>query len=68
MNKEGLAIENLIEKANEKFSPEKYDSHHIYKSLSYFEEADDEPMPEMIKEVDWGQVKSFFIDRVEDKL
>lgn len=34
---------------------------HILKSLSYFETAENTPMPKMLKEVDWREVKKFFV-------
>ncbi|MGH7596450.1 MAG: nucleotidyl transferase AbiEii/AbiGii toxin family protein [bacterium] len=33
---------------------------HVKKSLTYFVDADGDPMPEMIKRVDWKKVKEFF--------
>ena len=36
----------------------------VYKSLSYFEDAEIEPMPRMIKEVTWNEVKSRIISEV----
>lgn len=36
----------------------------VYKSLCYFEDADIEPMPKMLKEVDWQFVKSSLVEEV----
>lgn len=33
----------------------------VLKSLSYFEDADREPSPELYEEVDWGEIKSHII-------
>jgi hypothetical protein len=33
---------------------------HLLKSLTYFEDAQQEPMPKMLKKVDWTEVKRFF--------
>lgn len=33
---------------------------HLIKSLAYFVDAEGEPMPQMLVEVDWSQVKGFF--------
>jgi len=33
---------------------------HVKKSLTYFGDADGDPMPEMIKPVDWKKVRAFF--------
>jgi hypothetical protein len=39
---------------------------HILKSLSYFESAERMPMPKMLKEVNWREVKEFFIKEAKD--
>lgn len=39
---------------------------HIEKSLIYFEDADEEPMPEMLKQVDWEEIKKFFFKEVRN--
>jgi len=33
---------------------------HILKSLTYFEDAEKNPLPKMLKDVDWPEVKKFF--------
>jgi len=35
---------------------------HVIKSLTYFEDAEKDPMPRMIKNVKWEKVKKFFMD------
>lgn len=44
-----------------KFSNSKYDQGHIIKSLTYFDEADSQPMPKMNADFDWEQAKSQLI-------
>lgn len=34
-----------------------YNSYHIVKSLTWFDDAEAEPMPRMIKDVSWSQIK-----------
>ncbi len=46
--------------------PEKYDSfrintYNILKSLTYFEDAEKEPMPRMLVPFNWEECKSFFV-------
>lgn len=36
----------------------KYSSAHIAKSLAYFEDAESEPMPKMLIDISWEEVKS----------
>ncbi len=33
---------------------------HIQKSLVYFNEAEEEPMPQMLKQINWQEVKNYF--------
>ena len=37
---------------------------HIMKSLIYFEDAEPEEMPEMLKEASWGRIKKYFENEV----
>ena len=41
-----------------KYKNIKYNRLHILKSLAYFETADAEPMPVMLKKVEWEEIKS----------
>lgn len=41
-----------------KYADIKYNKLHILKSLAYFEDAENEPMPEMLKQADWKEIKS----------
>jgi predicted nucleotidyltransferase component of viral defense system len=43
-----------------KFSQTNYSIPHILKSLSYFEEAEQDPMPHMLIPLSWEDVKQFF--------
>jgi len=55
----------LFEKKYQRFN---YNLNHILKSLVYFEDAETEPMPEMIIPVKWKDVKSFFQREVKSLL
>lgn len=44
-----------------KFSRAGYSKTHILKSLTYFEDAEKEPMPDMIVNLPWDEVKAFFL-------
>jgi hypothetical protein len=46
--------------------PKKYDArrlntYHILKSLTYFDDAETEPMPRMLVPFDWDECKAFFV-------
>lgn len=47
----------LFEKLEEKYTNLNYDKLHILKSLIYFEDADEQPLPRMHKEVSWKIIK-----------
>lgn len=38
--------------------------HHIIKSLTYFEEAEEDPQPQIFFNADWDQVKKYFLTAV----
>jgi hypothetical protein len=48
----------------QKFSLTPYNNVHILKSLTYFADAELEPMPDMLVSLSWDTVKRFFISEV----
>jgi hypothetical protein len=44
-----------------KFAAQEYDLYHILRSLSYFEDAELEPPPKMLRPANWEQIKKFFL-------
>lgn len=50
----------------EKFKEVQYSAYHIARSLTFFEDADPDPMPEMLANVSWEQVKAFFVDAKDE--
>jgi len=55
-----IGLPDLLELFEKKYEEVNYTMPHILKSLTYFKQADPEPMPEMKKEVEWQEVKDFF--------
>jgi len=55
----GLA--QILEWFKEKFAPANYSSVHILKSLTYFDDAEKDPAPDMLGPFAWEEVKQFFI-------
>jgi len=55
-----LTLEEILKLYDRKFKLLKQNKFHILKSLSYFEDANKEEMPKMIKKVEWSEVKKFF--------
>lgn len=44
-----------------KYGPQRVNAYHVLKSLTWFEDAESEPMPRMLEPFDWEKCKSFFI-------
>lgn len=51
------SLQDVFDFFENKFKGVNYNKLHILKSLTYFEEAEDEPMPIMMEKVGWGEVK-----------
>lgn len=54
----GLA--EILQMFGEKFAKTNYSRIHILKSLSYFIDAEKDPMPQMLAPLDWNEIKQFF--------
>lgn len=57
-----ISFNELFELFEKKYNQIKFNRLHILKSLNYFADADKEPMPVMIKDVSWREVKKYFKD------
>lgn len=53
-------LERFLKLFEKKYQSVHYNKIHILKSLSYFEDAEREPMPKMIVPVSWKEIKNFF--------
>ncbi|MBU2446703.1 MAG: nucleotidyl transferase AbiEii/AbiGii toxin family protein [Bacteroidetes bacterium] len=53
-------LQELLEFFDNKFSQAPYNKIHVLKSLTYFPDAELEPMPDMLVSVSWDSVKQFF--------
>ncbi|RME08795.1 MAG: hypothetical protein D6803_00285 [Anaerolineae bacterium] len=56
----GISPERALEYHRAKYAGLDINQVHLVLSLGYFEEADAEPMPKMLKPVRWEDVKDFF--------
>ena len=57
----GPLLQDFFRMLPEKYGPGKANSYHILKSLTYFEDAEREPMPTMLEPFDWEECKAFFV-------
>ena len=53
-------LKQLLGWFTKKFSQTNYSVLHVLKSLTYFEEAEQDPMPHMLMPLSWEEVKQFF--------
>jgi len=60
-----FSLKELLEFLAKKYDSPSYSEYHILKSLVYFADAEEEPMPEMLSEVSWEEVKTFFQKEVK---
>lgn len=58
--KADYTLEQAVGWFQKKYSILNHNTFHIYKSLAYFKDADEDEMPEMIIETDWGEIKYYF--------
>ncbi|MBU1089410.1 nucleotidyl transferase AbiEii/AbiGii toxin family protein [Patescibacteria group bacterium] len=62
--REKLPLEKIFKLFEKKYAAISFNLLHIKKSLIYFTDADEEPLPQMLKPVSWEKVKRFFTDEV----
>jgi hypothetical protein len=55
---------DLMDLFGQKYREVDYNIVHILKSLTFFEDADKEPLPDMLITISWDEVKSFFAREV----
>lgn len=60
-----ITLDELFEKLEQKYSDVQYNTTHILKSLVYFNDADLQPMPRMIVDADWQNVKESIVIQVQ---
>ena len=63
-----VSLKRLLDLFKKKYKSVDYNMLHILKSLVYFDDAQKEPMPKMIKQVSWQTVREFFIREVRELL
>ncbi len=55
-----LTLREMLPLVERKYERVEYNFTHLLKSLMYFEDAEADPMPEMLKPVSWPDVRHFF--------
>ena len=54
-------LEEYFDLLPKKYDPRRLNTYHILKSLTYFDDAEAEPMPQMLTPFSWVKCKEFFI-------
>lgn len=62
--REAISLKNLLSLFKKKYKSVNYNMMHILKSLAYFEDAENNPIPKMIVHISWQEVKSFFKEEI----
>ena len=62
LNENILNLQEVFNLYDKKYKVLKQNKFILIKSLTYFDEADQDIMPEMIKPVKWSEVKKYFIE------
>jgi len=57
-------LQEIIKRLKVQYPLIAHDYHHILKALVYFEDAEDDPPPEIFFRASWSEVKKFFITEV----
>ena len=60
LKKKGFLLDKILEFYDKKYGKLSNNIYHILKSLTYFNDADPQESPKMIKKVSWDEVKEFF--------
>ncbi len=55
-----LTLQEALQLFEKKYASLRYNMMHMKKSLIYFEDAESDPMPQMLMATSWDEVKAFF--------
>ena len=53
-------LEKIFLRLPDQYPNISHDFHHVIKSLTYFDDADHDPMPKLFFDADWNSIKRFF--------
>lgn len=57
----GLRLADLLALMPRKYGAERVNAYHLLKSLAWFDDAEQEPMPRMLEPFNWKECKAFFL-------
>ncbi len=56
----GLTLRECFRLLPRKYGAERVNAYHLLKSVTFFEDAEREPMPRMLVPFNWDECKAFF--------
>ena len=56
-----ISLPELLTLFERKFAGSRYNPIHLQKSLTYFSDAEQDPMPDMLSAASWEDIKQFFV-------
>jgi hypothetical protein len=59
--RDGPMLQDYFGLLPDKYGRERINTYHILKSLTYFDDAESEPMPDMLEPFNWRECKAFFV-------
>lgn len=60
----GLSLDAIFELTRRRFASIDYNEYHLLRSLSYFDDAETEPMPRLIRRATWKDIKATVVAEV----
>jgi hypothetical protein len=54
-------LKEILRTFESKYAQTRYSKPHLLKSLTFFADAEKDPMPNMLEEISWDRVKQFFL-------
>ena len=61
---DGVSLDSIFQMLRRRFRGIDYNEYHLRKALVYFDDAESEPMPNMIRKVPWQEIKAAIISEV----
>lgn len=58
--KAGHPLEDILSWFENKYQALQYNKIHLIKSLTYFEDAEEDPSPDLLRPLEWSDVKDYF--------
>ena len=56
----GLGLDEILDAFDRKYGTGRVERYHRLRALAYFEDAERQPMPEMLTAFEWDEAKRFF--------